>query len=124
MSKEVNKEAPAKKKLGKSLSMTSPFVKTFVGMYVHGVIEVFGNSTSKLGTQETATIKLLSPCSWEGKDKKTVTKHPGEAVRVVIKPGLQAITSLDLGTEVTIECAGTVDTGKGNPAYTYEVSFA
>lgn len=121
-------ETPAntsKLKNGKKLTLRSPFVTTHVGMYVHGKIELFGMTTGgKFGAKETVTIILESPCEWTNKKTgEVVRKEQGDAVRVEVKPGLQALTALPVGTLVEIRCTGTVDTGKGNPAYSYEVTY-
>lgn len=113
-------EKPEKK--GKKLALRSPIIKHAVGLRVQGTITLHSERKGgKFGDQKMVTLLLLEPCTWTTKDGEVKTMQAGESVILPVKPGMAAVADLEVGTDVDIECTGTVDVGKGNAAYTFEV---
>lgn len=129
-SKSNTQEAPKTtvKKRGKKLEMRAPFVKYETGMVIDGTIALFTRSASaKFGDRDVVQIRLNSPLTWapskNAKDQSRLSAEPGDVVSLEVKPGLAGIKALPEGTDVQIEVVGQVDTGKGNPAWSFEVTY-
>lgn len=81
---------------------------------------------TKFGVTPVLTMELLAPFTSppEKKGGKPTSFKTGDAVAMFVKAGLVPVMDLPEGTECRITCTGTVDTGKGNPAYVYSVDLA
>ena len=119
-----NTTKPAKKR-SKKLSLRAPFVKLEEGMSISGTIVLFTRTEGgKFGSKDVVQIQLDEPLSWPGKTAGARdSAKAGDTVNVEIKPGMAGIKSLGEGTNVTIDVVGRVDVGKGNPAWSFEVTY-
>jgi len=115
-------------KRGKRLELRAPFVKVETGQVISGTITMFTvNTAGKFGERDVVMIELDHDLSWpassKAADQTRLTAKKGDTISYVVKPGLSGLKGLPEGTNVRIEVVGQVDTGKGNPAWSYEVTY-
>ena len=112
---------------GKKLVLRAPIVDISVGQSLEGVVHSKrAEVQTKFKPTPVMNLELLEDFKYikytpSKKSEKPQVFKKGEIVAMFIKAGLVAAMELPEGTECRITCTGTVDTGKGNPAYTYEV---
>lgn len=116
------------KKRGKKLELRVPFVKLEEGMVISGTIVMFTvQESTTYGDRNVVQIRLDEPLSWppskKAKEQTRGSAKVDDVVAVEIKAGMSAIKNLAEGTDVTIEVLGKVDTGKAEPAWTFDITF-
>lgn len=116
------------KKRGKKLELRAPFVKYEEGMIISGEIVLFTIQENKdFGNRDVCHIKLDADLSWppssKAKSKDRLHAKPGDVVALEVKPGLAGLKNLAEGQGVSIEVLGKVDTGKPEPAWSFEVTY-
>lgn len=107
--------------------MRAPTINLGIGESVEvKILQKRAEVQTKFKAIPLVTLELLAPFETKPEKKgEKPTKYPaGEVVAMFIKAGLVPLMDVAEGTECRITCTGTVDTGKGNPAYTYDVDLA
>lgn len=77
----------------------------------------------KFGFKNVAVMKITENCELGGKEGRRVYE-PGEVVQMDVPAGMSCLFDEDEGAEVKVIYTGKVDTGKGNPANTFDVYAA
>lgn len=116
-----------KRTFGKKLIMRAPSINLDVDSSVDvKILQKRAEVQTKYKAIPMVTLELLAPFTSKSVKKgvKDTEFKEGDVVAMFIKAGLVPLMDLPEGTECRITCTGTVDTGKGNPAYTYEVDLA
>lgn len=114
---------------GKKLERRAPTISLKVGDTIESIIRAkSATSLSKLGISPIITLELLEPFTAEfktpGKGPNKIENYKaGDRVSMFIKAGLVSLFDLPEGAACRITCTGTVDTGKGNPAFTYDIDY-
>lgn len=121
------------------VTLHAPFITIQHGTRIVGTIERHTAAANKFNKGEpkpVVILRLTEAFSQKvvgkdgkpkaGKDGKALVESykVGDAVQCDVKAGLLAITDLEPGTEVEIVVTGQIDTGKGNPAWTFELGVA
>ena len=104
----------------------APVVNLVLGQSIEGVLlSKRAEVKTKFGVSPLVNIELYEPLTIKGakKGEKHQEFIKGDIVAMFVKAGLVAVMELPEGTECKITCTGQVDTGKGNPAWTYQVDY-
>lgn len=107
----------------KKVALQAPFVTIEKGMVIQGVMtrkraEVKG----KLGVQNIVLVELTDDMKGPQGTKNVYKK--GDTVSLPLKTSLADLFEYPEGTEFRVTCTGQVDTGKGNPAWTFDLEVA
>lgn len=123
----------------KPVTLHAPFISIQIGTRVVGTIERHTAAANKFNKGEPKPVVILRLTEAfnqkvlgkdgkprAGKDGKPLVEayKVGDAVQLDVKAGLLAICDLEPGTEVEVVVTGQIDTGKGNPAWTFDLGVA